>query len=591
MMFALVPTGLFASRCNPRPSAASPDRDAGGAVGHESRPTRPDGLEGIAVARTSTPSPLRYFETHERAHELAASDHFAEAEPLVDQLVSNYPFDGHNWLLAGRVKRRLGKLDEAVSAYRKAMALLGPGVPGSAEYWVAASEALGEKTDGALETLEHLVAADAYGHRPSLYDDDHFKNLRALPAFAAIAGHVDSAAWTRDDGWRHDVDYLVAEVKRVNPDYHDRSLPMEFERLRRELLAAVPTLSDEQIYVGMSRMLASLNQGHTNMWPFVHGSRMAFTALPVQLYVFPEGVFVVAASAGNENLIGTELTAIEGTPALAALQQIKEIHAADSGMEVVWLGAADLTLAQELKGLGIAPRTDRIAITLRMPSGATVTRTLATTFVGGPPKLPAAAGHPPALAFRNLDKAHWLAPLPEARALYVQVNRILDDPDETLEAFGVRVRGALKDDQIRNVILDLRNDNGGNTFTYVELLRSLIAFSQGEGRRLYVLIGRAVYSAAANLVTDLERLASPVFIGEPTSMTGNNYGDESEVVLPYSGIAAGVAGVRWQLGYPSDARRSIVPQVPVAMTAADYFAGRDPALETAESLCMNASSK
>jgi hypothetical protein len=181
--------------------------------------------------------------------------------------------------------------------------------------------------------------------------------------------------------------------------------------------------------------------------------------------------------------------------------------------------------------------------------------------------------------------------LPEAHALYVQVNRILDDPEETLEAFGVRVRGVLEDEHIRSVILDLRNNNGGNTFTYVELLRSLIAFSQRKGRRLYVLIGRGVYSAAANLVTDLERLASPVFVGEPTSMTGNNYGDESEVVLPYSGIAAGVSGVRWQLGYPSDARRSVVPQVPVAMTAADYFAGRDPALETAESLCMKASSK
>jgi hypothetical protein len=103
---------------------------------------------------------------------------------------------------------------------------------------------------------------------------------------------------------------------------------------------------------------------------------------------------------------------------------------------------------------------------------------------------------------------------------------------------------------------------------------------------LYVIIGRGVYSRAANLTTNLERLASPVFIGEPTSMTGNNYGDESQLTLPYSGIWAGVASLKWQLGYPYDLRRSVVPQVPVVMTASDYFAGRDPALETAKALSV-----
>jgi hypothetical protein len=167
----------------------------------------------------------------------------------------------------------------------------------------------------------------------------------------------------------------------------------------------------------------------------------------------------------------------------------------------------------------------------------------------------------------------------------VQVNQIADDRDETLEAFGLRLRSAIKDDRIRNVILDLRHNNGGNTFYYVELLRTLVAFSQQDGRTVYVIIGRGVYSAAANLVMDLERLAAPVFVGEPTSMTGNNYGDESEVQLPYSGIWAGVTSVKWQLGYPYDQRRSTVPNIPVVLTAADFFAGRDPAWESIAALC------
>lgn len=199
-------------------------------------------------------------------------------------------------------------------------------------------------------------------------------------------------------------------------------------------------------------------------------------------------------------------------------------------------------------------------------------------------RTPAALPSSLPLAFEHADKAHWFTAITESDALYVQVNQTLDSPDETLEAFGIRLRQALAHNTPRTLILDLRNNNGGNTYLYVELLRTIISFTADSSHRLYVVIGRNTYSAAANLTADLERLAHPVFVGEPTSMTGNAYGDESEIVLPYSGIAAGVSGVKWQFGYPYDRRRSIVPDVPVELTARDYFEGRDPILETIKML-------
>ena len=151
--------------------------------------------------------------------------------------------------------------------------------------------------------------------------------------------------------------------------------------------------------------------------------------------------------------------------------------------------------------------------------------------------------------------------------------------DETLPEFGLRLRRAIGEHRPTNLIIDLRHNNGKNSFSYVELLRTLTAFSAVSGNRVYVLIGRNVYSAAANFVTDVERLVEPVFVGEPTSQMGNQWGDESMFVLPYSGITGAFAGVRWQLSHPWDKRRSIAPHVPVQLTAADYFGGKDPALD------------
>jgi hypothetical protein len=107
-----------------------------------------------------------------------------------------------------------------------------------------------------------------------------------------------------------------------------------------------------------------------------------------------------------------------------------------------------------------------------------------------------------------------------------------------------------------------------------------VAHSIKEGNRLYVIIGRGVYSATGNLITDLERLADPIFVGEPSSGFGNQDGDESRATLPYSGVNAWLTSVRWQYSHPWDKRTSIVPQVPVQLTAKAYFEGRDPALET-----------
>jgi hypothetical protein len=175
---------------------------------------------------------------------------------------------------------------------------------------------------------------------------------------------------------------------------------------------------------------------------------------------------------------------------------------------------------------------------------------------------------------------HWLQPLPEHDAVYAQMNNIDPAPHETVPQFGLRLRKVLKDTGAHNVILDLRRNNGGNTFQYVELLRTLTAFSTDDTHTVFVLIGRANYSAAANFMTDLERITRPIFVGEPTSMTGNGWGDESVFVLPYSGLFGSFAGVRWQLSNPWDKRRSLQPAVPVQLTANAYFAGQDPVIDT-----------
>ena len=61
----------------------------------------------------------------------------------------------------------------------------------------------------------------------------------------------------------------------------------------------------------------------------------------------------------------------------------------------------------------------------------------------------------------------------------------------------------------------------------------------------------------------------------------NFYGDPNTIYLPYSRIGGSIAAVRWNRSHDVFDRRSeMSPDVPVQLTAAAYFAGRDAALES-----------
>jgi hypothetical protein len=99
--------------------------------------------------------------------------------------------------------------------------------------------------------------------------------------------------------------------------------------------------------------------------------------------------------------------------------------------------------------------------------------------------------------------------------------------------------------------------------------------------QLYVLTSRTTFSAAQNFAADLERVARPQFVGEPTGGSPNLYGDPAARRLAETGWTAHVATIYWRKSAPGDRRTTIRPQLPVRYTAADFFAGRDPVLSRA----------
>jgi C-terminal processing protease CtpA/Prc len=158
-------------------------------------------------------------------------------------------------------------------------------------------------------------------------------------------------------------------------------------------------------------------------------------------------------------------------------------------------------------------------------------------------------------------------------------NTVRGNPSATAD----RILRLARRTKVRRVIVDLRNNGGGNINTYPYLLQTLKSRSINRRGKLVVLIGRTTFSAAVHFAVDVKRGTSAILVGEPTGGSPNHYSDTDPVLLPISGYTINVPRIHF-VKLPGQSGLQLDPDVTVPLTGADFFAGRDPVLERALAL-------
>jgi len=192
-----------------------------------------------------------------------------------------------------------------------------------------------------------------------------------------------------------------------------------------------------------------------------------------------------------------------------------------------------------------------------------------------------ATKQPAPLWLKDPTNKFWFQYLPEARALYVQLNQIGNKEDETMESFSKRWLDFVETHAVDRLVLDLRLNRGGNGDFNRPVLRALIKATKIDQKgKLFVLIGRSTWSAAQFLVNNLEDYTEAIFVGEPSGGKRNSYGDSRRIPLPNSGITVRVSSLWWQED-ERDRRQWKAPDLAADLKFEDYRNNVDPALDMA----------
>lgn len=433
--------------------------------------------------------------------------------------------------------------------------------------------------DSAFLWLGRALVDQHFEFRASLDDDPDFAPLRSDARWAALV-RPPRPSTDRVAGWRGDLAWMTAELKRLNAPIGEPVLTDTFTGLAARLAADIPDLDDATVTVRLMQLVASLGRGHNGLFPWLPSRVGGLNQAPVSLFVFAGGdVRIVHAAAPFERLIGYRVKQVGDLPTLTALATVASVVERENDMDLLWRGPEFLASPAVLHALGASKSRDSLRLVLEVRGRDSLVMLPTHPFarrrpLGGNPN----ASAPLPATLRATDapfSAQWLS---AERVLYVEFNNVVDARDETLQSFGRRLARMLDARRPSAVVLDLRRNNGGDTYLYQSLLRTLVAWDARGPGRVYAIIGRNTYSAAENFIVDLDRLTSVTFVGEPSGAKPSTHGNESPITLPYSGLQGGLSAVYWQIGDARDKRLWIAPQLFVPPTAQDWLANRDAPL-------------
>ena len=245
-----------------------------------------------------------------------------------------------------------------------------------------------------------------------------------------------------------------------------------------------------------------------------------------------------------------------------------------------------------LHALGLIPAADNLPLTVREANGTTRSAVVSADPEQPHWKLPEAAPYPddwvylPAtletplpLCLRNPDIDYWYEYLPERRTVYFQFNHVRDAPGESLATFCDRLFRFIEANPVERLVLDMRFNDGGNTYLEIPLLHHLIASKVNYKGGLFVIIGRRTFSAAQNGSCYIDFHTNAIFVGEPTGSRPIFIGETAYFDLPYSGCQANISDLNWVGTWPGDFRTWIAPTLYTPPTFAAFSQNRDPAME------------
>lgn len=383
-----------------------------------------------------------------------------------------------------------------------------------------------------------------------------------------------------------------------------------FDQAITALEAQAGELDRAGLAMAAAKAVALADNGHTNV-PGLAGDH-GFNAVPIRLGWFADGLFVIAADEERRHLLGGEVLGVNGRSTAASVEALRPYVGGPANLAREFV--PNFLISPELlRAAGLAAAADGNSFEMRFADGRVGSVELAAKASTRGPRdrfmWPKGNLSPPGGSsgwryvldgvalpayLTRLDSNYW-HDYPADGLLYVQINRVGDQGRVGMSAYlsGILDEAAKK--PIRNAIVDLRFNPGGNYTLTADFARRLPQLLPPDGK-LFILTSANTFSAAISTAARLKYFAGAraVILGEAMGDRSQFWGEGGVTQLPNAKLAVRytTAFHDWQHGcslaqittcfllnyvYGVSAG-DLRPTATIAPGFADYAAGRDPVM-------------
>ncbi len=402
-------------------------------------------------------------------------------------------------------------------------------------------------------------------------------------------------SWTQAQStandWQSDLRFLQTTVHSDYAFLLKKITRKDFDAQIEKLYQDIPTLQPHQILVGFSRIVATLQYGHT--YVAFDNKTVKFHRLPVQFMQFSDGVYLQAVTRDYPKAVGAKVLKMGDMPIDAALKAIYPVVSAENSQFFKAYSADALRTPEILHAQRVLPNlTNKIKLTLEKEGKIfdqifEAKETFETDeqygfFKENKTWLDARNSDKTPLYLKDLNKMYFFEYLPDSKTVYVRHSQIEDDPSEDIPTFYARLFDFIEHNDVEKLVLDVRLNGGGNNYKNKAIVTSLIKSSKiNQKGKFFVILGARTFSACQNLVNELHNYTNALFVGEPTGENINFYGDNRLIELPKTKVPVRLSFAWWQDKPEWDNDDWLAPNLPVDMSFDDYRSNRDPVLDAA----------
>jgi len=393
---------------------------------------------------------------------------------------------------------------------------------------------------------------------------------------------------SRQEKWRADFDYLTLRMEQTHYEVYAHITEEQWRSELQRIGDNADALEDYEIVVELMALVARVNDGHTGVR--TPQGAAGFHVLPVDFYIFSDGIFVRQANEAYADVVGKRVVKVGNLPVEEVYARVATVTQRDNSQQIKWIAPRFMSVVEILDGLDITDGLEHVDIVVADANGdestmrvnsVPMTRDMVHRDFDASVLMVDDADASKPMWRKDLEQNYWYEYLPERKMVYFNFNSVQnEDEGESIADFAAGMFDFIDKNDVDALVIDVRMNHGGDNFLLKPIINGVIGSDKINNRgSLFVITGRETFSACQNFCNRMERAVNPIFVGEPTGSSPNFVGEGNLIELPYSGLVVNGSSRLWQDSVSEDQRPWIAPQLLAEMTSQDFRQNRDPSLD------------